>query len=450
MNELTERRFTDRQLLELLLPLVVEQTLVMLVGMADTVMVSKLGDAAVSGVSLVDQICNVIIALLAALATGGAVVASQMIGADRREDACRVSNQLVLVVTGVALLIMVPVLVFKRQLLGLMFNKVEADVMNNALTYLNITAISYPFLAIYNAGTALYRSMNRSKTTMKVSMLVNVINIGGNALFVYGLGSGVEGVAIPTLVSRMTGAACMMMLLRDPHLQIHLMPRAWKPRVSMMKRILGIGIPNGLENSLFQLGRLLVVGVITAFGTVQITANAVANVMDSVGVLPGQAMNLAIITVVGQCVGAGDYRQARYYIKKLLIWAYVGMAIVNIPLLSALRWVLPIFKVSGEALSLAWTLVMIHNGVAILLWPLAFVLPNALRAASDVKYTMVVAIASMALVRILFSYILGLWMGWGAIGVWIAMVLDWICRLACFVVRYHGSKWETKAQIQRA
>lgn len=450
MNELTERRFTDRQLLELLLPLVVEQTLVMLVGMADTIMVSKLGDAAVSGVSLVDQICNVIIALLAALATGGAVVASQMIGANRREDACRVSNQLVLVVTGVALLIMVPVLVFKRQLLGLMFNKVEADVMNNALTYLNITAISYPFLAIYNAGTALYRSMNRSKTTMKVSMLVNIINIGGNALFVYGLGSGVEGVAIPTLVSRMTGAVCMMMLLRDPHLQIHLMPRAWKPKVSMMKHILGIGIPNGLENSLFQLGRLLVVGVITAFGTVQITANAVANVMDSVGVLPGQAMNLAIITVVGQCVGAGDYREARYYIKKLLIWAYIGMVIVNVPLLSALRWVLPIFKVSGSALDLAWTLVMIHDGVAVLLWPLAFVLPNALRAASDVKYTMVVAIVSMALFRILFSYILGLWMGWGAIGVWIAMVLDWICRLTCFVARYHGSKWETKAHIQRA
>ena len=450
MNELTERRFTDRQLLELLLPLVVEQTLVMLVGMADTIMVSKLGDAAVSGVSLVDQICNVIIALLAALATGGAVVASQMIGANRREDACRVSNQLVLVVTGVALLIMVPVLVFKRQLLGLMFNKVEADVMNNALTYLNITAISYPFLAIYNAGTALYRSMNRSKTTMKVSMLVNIINIGGNALFVYGLGSGVEGVAIPTLVSRVTGAVCMMLLLRDPHLQIHLMPRAWKPKVSMMKHILGIGIPNGLENSLFQLGRLLVVGVITAFGTVQITANAVANVMDSVGVLPGQAMNLAIITVVGQCVGAGDYREARYYIKKLLIWAYIGMVIVNIPLLSALRWVLPIFKVSGAALDLAWTLVMIHDGVAVLLWPLAFVLPNALRAASDVKYTMVVAIVSMALFRILFSYILGLWMGWGAIGVWIAMVLDWICRLTCFVARYHGSKWETKAHIQRA
>ena len=450
MNELTERRFTDHQLLELLLPLVVEQTLVMLVGMADTVMVSKLGDAAVSGVSLVDQICNVIIALLAALATGGAVVASQMIGANRREDACRVSNQLVLVVTGVALLIMVPVLVFKRQLLGLMFNKVEIDVMNNALTYLNITAISYPFLAIYNAGTALYRSMNRSKTTMKVSMLVNVINIGGNALFVYGLGSGVEGVAIPTLVSRMTGAVCMMLLLRDPHLQIHLMLRAWKPRFSMIKRILGIGVPNGLENSLFQLGRLLVVGVITAFGTVQITANVVANVMDSVGVLPGQAMNLAIITVVGQCVGAGDYRQARYYIKKLLIWAYIGMAIVNIPLLCALRWVLPIFKVSGSALDLAWTLVMIHDGVAVLLWPLAFVLPNALRAASDVKYTMVVAIASMALFRILFSYILGLWLGWGAIGVWIAMVLDWICRLTCFMVRYHGSKWETRAQIQCA
>ncbi len=444
---MNEPRFSNRQLRDLIFPLLIEQALVMLVGMADTVMVSKLGDAAVSGVSIVDQICNVIIALLAALATGGAVVASQMIGADRREDACRASNQLVLVVTGVALIITIPVLALKHQLLSLMFSQIEKDVMDNALIYLNITAISYPFIAIYNAGTALYRSMNRSKTTMKVSVLVNIINIGGNAIFVYGLNSGVEGVAIPTLLSRMTGAVCMMWLLRDQHLQLHLMKNAWKPDFSMMKHILGIGIPNGLENSLFQLGRLLVVGVITAFGTVQITANAVANVMDSIGVLPGQAMNLAIITVVGQCVGAGDYKQARYYIKKLLKWAYMEEFILNIPLLLLLRQILPIFSVSGDALELAWKLVIIHNGLAMLFWPLAFTLPNALRAASDVKFTMVVAIASMALFRILFSYILGLWLGWGAIGVWFAMVLDWICRLTCCILRYHGKTWETKAQI---
>ena len=217
MNEL---RFSNQKLRDLLLPLLIEQALVMLVGMADTVMVSKLGDAAVSGVSLVDQICNVIIALLAALATGGAVVASQMIGADRREDACRVSNQLVLVVTGVALVIMIPVLVFKRGLMNLMFTTVEEDVMDNALIYLSITALSYPFIAIYNAGTALYRSMNRSNTTMAVSFLVNIINIGGNALFVYGMHWGVEGVAIPTLVSRMTGAIFMMLLLKNPNLQL--------------------------------------------------------------------------------------------------------------------------------------------------------------------------------------------------------------------------------------
>ncbi len=447
MIPLNELRFSNKQLRDLIFPLLIEQALVMLVGMADTVMVSKLGDAAVSGVSIVDQICNVIIALLAALATGGAVVASQMIGADRPDDACRASNQLMIVVTGVALIIMIPVLALKRQLLGAMFSKVEADVMNNALIYLNITAISYPFIALYNAGTALYRSMNRSDTTMKVSLLVNVINIGGNAIFVYGLQSGVEGVAIPTLVSRMTGAVYMLLLLRNQHLQLHLVPHAWKPNLSVVKHILGIGIPNGLENSLFQLGRLLVVGVITAFGTVQITANAVANVMDSIGVLPGQAMNLAIITVVGQCVGAGDYTQARYYIKKLLKWVYTEEFILNIPLLLLLRIILPIFSVSGAALELAWKLILIHNGLAMIFWPLAFTLPNALRAASDVKFTMVVAIASMALFRIMFSYILGLWLGWGAIGVWFAMVLDWICRLTCFILRYHGKTWETKAQI---
>lgn len=439
--------YTNKQLLKLLLPLLVEQTLSIFVGMADTVMVSSLGDAAISGVSLVDMICNVLITLFAALSTGGAVVASQLLGAGRRNDACRVANQLVLVVLGVSVMITVPMIAFREQLFGLLFSGVDQAVWDNAMTYMWITALSYPFVALYNGGAALYRSMNRSGMTMAISVLVNIINVGGNALCVFGLKMGVEGVAIPTLVSRAVGAICMLALLRNTHLQVHLLHGAWKPDLHMMKEILHIGVPNGVENSLFQLGRVLVVQVVALFGTVQTAANAVANTLDTVGCLTGSTMNIAIITVVGHCIGAGDVQQARYYTRKLLLWTYIATACVNSTMLLFLRQILPLFSASQEALELAYILVMIHNGMAMLMWPAAFTLPNALRAASDVKYTMVVSLASMALFRIVFSYILGVGFGWGAIGVWIAMVIDWACRIVCYVWRYRSGRWENKARL---
>lgn len=437
--------FTNRQLGRLLLPLLIEQALSIFVGMADTVMVSALGDAAISGVSLVDMFCNVLIALFSALATGGAVVASQFLGANRRNDACRVANQLVLVVLGISLVITVPMILLRAQLFGLVFGGVEQAVWDNAMTYLWITALSYPFIALYNAGAALYRSMNRAGMTMIISLLVNAINVGGNAALIYGVGTGVEGVAIPTLVSRAVGAFCILWLLRNTHLQIHLLHGAWKPDFAVMRNILHIGVPSGLENSLFQLGRVLVVQVIAQFGTIQTAANAVANTMDTIGCLPGQTMNLAIITVVGQCIGARDIRQARHYTRKLLLWTYAATALVNAPLLLLLQWALPIFDASREALSLATTLIVIHNGSAMILWPLAFTLPNALRAANDVRYTMVVALVSMAVFRIALSYVIGLGLGMGAVGVWIAMVADWICRVILYVARYRGHRWEQLA-----
>lgn len=439
--------YTNKQLARLLLPLLIEQTLSIFVGMADTVMVSSLGDAAISGVSLVDMFCNVLISMFAALATGGAVVSAQLLGANRRYDACRVSNQLMMAVLGISLAIMIPMIAFRAQLFGVLFGGVDQDVWNNAMTYLWITALSYPFIALYNAGAALYRSMNRSGMTMIVSVLVNIVNVGGNALCIFGLGMGVEGVAIPTLASRAVGAVCMLTLLRDSRLQIHLLHGAWKPDLAMMKEILHIGVPSGIENSLFQLGRVLVVQVIALFGTVQTAANAVANTLDTVGCLPGQTINLAIITVVGHCIGAADFKQARHYTRKLLLWAYVATACVNLPLLLFLKQILPIFNASPEALDLAYKLVMIHDGMAMLMWPAAFTLPNALRAASDVKYTMIVALASMALFRIVFSYILGVGLGWGAVGVWVAMVIDWVCRIVFYVGRYRSGKWEAKAKI---
>ncbi len=437
--------FTNAQLKKLIIPLLVEQALAVLVGMADTVMVSFLGEAAVSGVSLVDMVSVILINAFAALATGGAVVSAQMLGAQKPHEACRASNQLVIVVLAISMALMLVMLGLREQVLRLLFGSIEDTVMKNALIYLQITALSYPFIALYNAGAALFRSMNQSRVTMYASLLMNAINVVGNALCLFVFHMGVEGVAIPTLVSRIVAAVLILRLLNRPNQRIHLLHGGYRPNFPMIRRILRIGIPNGIENALFQLGRVLVVGIISTFGTVQIAANAVANTMDTLGVLPGQAMNLAVITVIGQCVGARDMNQVRHYTRKLTFWTYLFILALNIPLLLTLPITIGIFSLEADTLDLAMRLIWIHNGFAILLWPIAFTLPNALRACNDVRFTMVISLASMLVFRIFFSYILGIGLGWGAVGVWWAMVFDWVCRCAFFLGRYLRGSWQRTA-----
>ncbi|MDD4850117.1 MAG: MATE family efflux transporter [Gemmiger sp.] len=441
--EKRERLFTNHQLLLLLGPLIIEQGLAVLVGMADTVMVSSVGEAAISGVSLVDMINNLIFNIFAALATGGAVVTSQFLGAKRPDEASRSAGQLVSLSAILGLAVMAGSMVFSKGLLRLFFGQIAGDVMSAALTYFLITAISYPFLALYNAGAAIFRSTGNSKVSMRVSILVNLINVCGNALCIFVLHMGVEGVAIPTLVSRAVGAVMILVLSTHADNQARVRwdgVRRLQPR--MVKNILYIGIPSAFENSLFQLGRVLVVSMISLFGTVHISANAVANNLDGVGCIVGQAMCLAMITVVGRCVGAKDTGQAVYYTKKLLLWDYLAQGLTNAAVILFLPQFLGLYTLSAETTALATTLVWIHCGMGILIWPVAFVLPNALRAANDVRFTMMVSILSMVVWRLSFSYILCVQMGWGAVGVWVAMVIDWVCRMLCFILRFVGGKWK--------
>lgn len=319
--------------------------------------------------------------------------------------------------------------------------------MQNAVIYLVISAFSFPFLAVYNSCAALFRSMGNSQITLKVSVLMNIINIAGNAICIYGLHMGVAGVAIPSLVSRAVAGIILYFLLKNPDNMIHLVKERFRFEPQIVKKILYIGIPSGIENGIFQLGRVLVVSIIAGFGTVQIAANGVANSLDSMGCIVGQAISLAMITVVGRCVGAGDAGQVRYYTKKLLAIAYLCTAVVNSIILLSLRWILSLYGLGQETTELAYILVMIHNGMAIFLWPASFVLPNMLRACNDVKFTMVIAIFSMFTFRIGFSYIFGVQMEMGAIGVWMAMVLDWIFRVSCFVGRYIKGGWKKQAGL---
>ncbi len=444
----TENRlFSKKDLRKLIIPLILEQTLAITVGMADTMMISSAGEAAVSGVSLVDMFNNLIISVLAALATGGAVVTSQCIGAGRREEACRSARQLVFTEAAITIGISVLVLLFHRQILGLFFGQIEADVMQNAIIYLIISVFSFPLLAVYDSCAALYRSMGNAQITLKISLLMNVINVVGNAIGVYVLKLGVAGVAIPSLVSRGVAGVVLFTFLHNPDNLVFLTRGKFKVDATIVKRILFIGIPSGIENGIFQLGRVLVVSIIAAFGTSQIAANGVANSLDSMGCIVGQAMSLAMITVIGRCVGAGEEGQVRYYTKKLLGETYFYTAVINSNILLLLPWILQIYGLGEETTRLSYILVMIHDGMAIFLWPASFVLPNMLRACNDVKYTMVVSIFSMITFRIGFSYLFGVHMGWMAVGVWAAMVIDWVFRVLCFVGRYLAGTWRKKCGL---
>ena len=441
-----EKLFSTRALVRLIIPLIIEQSLAILVGMCDGIMVSSVGEAAISGVSLVDMINNVVLNLFAALATGGAVVTSQYLGARNRNAARDSAGQLVTMALFFGLLVMGASLLFSRGLLKLFFGAIADDVMAAGLVYFRITALSFPFIALYNAGAAIFRSVGNSKLSMKVSMLMNLLNVGGNALCIYGLKMGVAGVAVPTFVSRAVAAVVILGLASGKGQELAISRGNLLPlRPKMMGKILHIGIPSAFENSLFQLGRVIVVSMIALFGTSQTSANAVANNLDAVGVIIGQAMSLAMVTVVGRCIGAGDTEQATFYAKKLMKWAYLYQGALNIVLMIFVGPLIGLYKsLSPETVALARILVLTHQGFAVLLWPASFVLPNALRAANDVRFTMVVSIASMAILRVGASWLLCVHFGMGAVGVWIAMVLDWICRTAFFVGRMVGGKWKTK------
>ena len=439
--------FTRQALWRLILPLVLEQLLLVTVGMADTVMVSTVGEAAVSGISLVDQVNVLLIQIFAALATGGAVVASQYLGRRDRENACRSAKQLVYATFGMAVAIGALVLVLNRHILRLVFGNVEPDVMQAAETYFWLSALSYPMLALYNAGAALFRSMGNSRISLFASLIMNVINIGGNALLIYGLNWGVAGAATATLASRTVAGLMMMLLLRNRDNPIFL-ERLFHPEWNggILKSILRVGVPNGLENGMFQIGKLLVAGLITTFGTSAIAANAICNNVGSMSNIPGSAIGLAMITVVGQCVGAKDYQQARHYTKTLLAAAYVSMGLLNIALFLLAPYPVGFYAMPQTTTDLALSVLQVNCVVTVLIWPSSFTLPNALRAAGDARFTMVTSMVSMWVFRIGMSYVLGAWLGMGLFGVWTAMQIDWAVRSLVFGVRFLGHKWE-KARV---
>ncbi len=440
--------FSNRELANLIGPLVIEQLLAVLVGMADSIMVANVGEAAVSGVSLVDNIMILIINIFAALATGGAVVAGQYIGRKDEKSACKAATQLVWFVSLSAVVIMILVYFGKDIILNQVFGHITAEVKGHADIYLLIVTASIPFIALYNGGAAIFRAMGNSQVSMRVSLLMNAINVTGNAILVFGLRIGTAGVAIPTLISRMVAAIVITVLLCNQTRILHI-ERTLKFRFDgrMIRKILAIGVPNGLENSMFQLGKILVLSLVSTFGTYAIAANAVSNAIALFQILPGMAISLAITTVISQCVGANDYEQVHYYLKKLLVIIYVAMAGTVALIFLALPLILKAYNLSDQTAAAATNIIHFHGISAMIIWPLSFALPAAYRAAGDAKACMYTSIVSMWIFRIGFSYLVGKYMGLGVFGVWVAMVIDWVVRAICFVIRYFNGKWKHGAIV---
>ena len=440
--------FSNRELANLIGPLVIEQLLAVFVGMADSIMVANVGEAAVSGVSLVDNIMILIINIFAALATGGAVVAGQYIGRKDEKSACKAATQLVWFVSLSAVAIMILVYFGKDIILNQVFGHITAEVKGHADIYLLIVTASIPFIALYNGGAAIFRATGNSQVSMRVSLLMNAINVTGNAILVFGLRIGTAGVAIPTLISRMVAAIVITVLLCNQTRILHI-ERTLKIRFDgrMIRKILAIGVPNGLENSMFQLGKILVLSLVSTFGTYAIAANAVSNAIALFQILPGMAISLAITTVISQCVGANDYEQVHYYLKKLLAIIYVAMVGTVALIFLALPLILKAYNLSDQTAAAATNIIHFHGISAMIIWPLSFALPAAYRAAGDAKACMYTSIVSMWIFRIGFSYLVGKYMGLGVFGVWIAMVIDWVVRAICFIIRYFNGKWKHGAIV---
>ena len=435
--------FTREDLKKLIVPLIIEQALALSIGLFDTLMVSSCGEAAVSGVSLVDSISTLLIQILSALATGGAVVCSQYIGKKMPERAKLSAGQLMFIMLMSAGTVMVVILLSYRFLLRAIFGQIDADVMQNAEIYFIISAISYPFLGVYNAGAALFRAIGNSKVSMYTSLVMNVINIGGNAVLIFGLKMGVLGAALATLTARIVSALVMVVLLS----LCIATPGCMKPQRDVIGKILKIGIPSGVENGMFQIGKLLVSSLTATFGTAAIAANAVANSVAGFANIPGIAIGLAIVTVIGRCIGAGEKEQARYYSKRLLGLAYAGMVLADLALFALVKPIIACFALSAEAARIATQLLVSFAICAALIWPLSFTLPNVLRAAGDAKYTMEVSVFSMWVFRVASSYFFAGTMGLGVLGVWIGMYVDWGFRTLLFLIRYRRGKWLEKRVV---
>lgn len=435
--------FSNDDLKRLIIPLFLEQLLVALVGISDVFMVGFAGETAVSGVSLVNAFNTIFINLFTALASGGAVVISQYIGRKDNKNSGKSASQLLLASILFSVCVSVITLIFNTQILKLMFGRVESGVMEACITYLKISAYSYPALAIYNSGAGLYRSLGKTSTTMYISVLANIINVVGNFIGVFLLNLGVAGVAWPSLISR-TFSAIVITVLCFAGTNSVKYNKKWIFRldIGLQKKILNIAIPNGVESGIFQLVKVALSSVVALFGTYQIAANGVAQSIWSMASLVSIAMGPAFITVIGQCMGAGKIKEAEFYFKKLTSIAVKFAVVWNMFVFACTPILLHFSSLEAETKNLTIILVLLHNIFNAVAFPFADPLGKGLRATGDIKFTTVISLFTTIGVRLVFSILFAIVMNLGVIGIAFAMCFDWSIRGIIFWIRFKQGKWK--------
>ena len=434
--------FDRKQLFWLILPIVIEQLLNSLMGMADTMMVSTVGSEAISAVALVDSINNLVIQIFSALAAGAAIVCSRYIGSGNQKESSRAAGQVVLTVFVISLSITFFCIAGGERLLRLIFGTVEDSVMENAVLYFMITVISYPFLGLFSAGAAFYRASGNSKFPTKVSVVSNMINVTGNALFIYGFQWGVMGAALATLLARIFSTVVIYYCLRKPGQTI--IVRDYfkiRPDMKLILAIMAIGVPAGIENGMFQFGKLAVQSTVSTMGTVAISAQAMTDILELVNGIFSNSVGIGLMTVAGQCIGARRKEEAKYYVVKLMGIAWIGVLVSCYLVLAVTKPVTWISGMEPDAARMCFEMVAAMTVVKPLVWVGAFGLPYGFRAAGDAKFSMVVSVSSMWCCRVGLCIFLVRVLHFGLLGVWIGIFVDWIVRAFIFSMRFMSGKW---------
>ena len=435
--------FSNKDLKQFIIPLFLEQFLTILVGLADTFVISFVGEAAVSGVSLVNSFNTIFIYLFTALASGGAVIVSQYIGSEQYQKANKSASQLLMISVFFSIAITIFLLLFNKSLMSLIFGKVETDVMIACITYLRISVYSYPALAIYNAGAALYRSIGKTNTTMYISVISNIINVVGNIIEVFVLHAGVYGVAYPSLIARVFSAVSITVLCFYTENKVYYIKKyIFYCNTKLLKRILGVAVPNGIEQGIFQFVKVALSSVAALFGTYQIAANGIAQSIWSLASLVCMTMGTVFITVIGQCMGAKQMQMAENYFKKLMKITILFSVIWNVLIFLLTPIMMQFYNIENETKRIVILLVLIYNIFSSVAFPFADPLGKGLRAAGDAKFTMIISIITTVGVRLAFSILFGIILAWGVIGIACAMCLDWCIRAVIVYIRFQKAAWK--------
>lgn len=442
------RLFSNKNLRILLIPLIIEQLLNSFMGMADTMMVSNVGSAAISAVSLVDSINVLIIQVFSAMAVGATIICSQYLGRGDEKKCNEAARQVFISILAIATLLMIGAIAFRAPLLQMIFGKVEQDVMSNALTYFFITALSYPFLALFNVGAAFYRASGNSKFPMKVSVLANCLNIVGNILLIFVFRMGVMGAAISTLCSRIFCTIVIFYFLHKPKQPIVLNGYfKIRPNFKLIAAVLAVGIPTGIENGMFQFGKLAIQSTVSEMGTISIAAQAMTNTLEALNGMAAMGIGIGLMTVVGQCIGAGRKEEAKYYIVKLTGYAEVVIIISCLFVLLITKPVTMLAGMEAESARMCFSMMLAITIVKPLVWGLSFIPAYGMRAAGDVKFSMIISTLTMWFCRVaLCIYLCRAW-GFGPMAVWIGMFADWTLRAIIFTGRFLSGKWCEKSVV---